>query len=287
MPIPSRPSRKYIETVFGPAPTPAWFQDRRPKTDFRARDVVIDFQGTPPHINSQRILATSPNNLIAYWPQNEQSGLTINCLNNAARNGVYSGPTLNATPGPHGYGAPQYDAINDFGNIYSASIATALANMSAGTLLLFGKVLNSGVWTDGIQRRLVVLQDTSGNNAFGVLKSTSTQLRVHRSSGGTFLGVSNASHGSPTGWFAVALLFSTTNNRLRMYYSREGIAPAQLGSTQTGVTAWSGVTLDSVKCNIGAATQTPTDPFNGYEGDIAIWNTELDFATQLSPLMVL
>jgi len=225
--------------------------------------------------------------LIAHWSQSETSGTVITCLNNNARNGVYTGVTLNAIAGPHGYGAPQYDAINDVGNIYSDSLSTALTNLGEGTALVFARMLNAGVWTDGASRRLVTLADATQSNKFALLKHTvNNQLRVFFTRGGASV-VVTATITAATDWFALALSFSAINNRLRGWYSTVGVSPSQLGTTQTGVVAWSGVTLSNIRTVIGADDTTPLLMTNGYISDVIVWNTELDFSTQLSPLMVL
>ena len=54
-----------------------------------------------------------------------------NAEGTAARNGVYTGVTLGQSVAP--FTAPLFDGVNDFNNIYSASLATAF-DATAGTL---------------------------------------------------------------------------------------------------------------------------------------------------------
>jgi len=233
------------------------------------------------------VLRLAPNGLIAIWPENEISGTVIKCLNNAARNGVYSGPTPNAIAGPHGYGAPQYDAINDFGNIYTPSLETALANWDEGTALAFARVRAASVWIDATVRRAMWIANAAGSTGVSLMKfSTNNQVRVARFVGGVTVAVNYTVPSPPTDWFALAMTWSVANNRLRAWYSSVGVSPIQAGTTQAGPATWSGVTLASNNCLLGA-TPGPAAMMDGFLGDVLVWNAELDFTTQLSPLMVL
>ena len=226
---------------------------------------------------------------IGHWPQNETTGTDIICLNNGYRNGVYTGVTLSAIASPHGYGAPQYDAINDFGNIYSASLATALTSWDEGTVLAFIRMRAVSVWTDGVLRRFMDIRNAAQTAIIGLTKNTTNnQLRLVRTVGGGAVAVQHILPAPPTDWFAVAMTWSQSNNRLRGWYSTIGLAPAQIEATQVGLNTWSGVTIPSNFCTLGCTNSTtPAALMDGYLGDMIVWNAELDFATQLSLLMVL
>lgn len=238
---------------------------------------------------SEAIISTSP---VAFWPLDEQSGLTIFDVSGNGHHGVYSGPTLNATPGPHGSGAPQFDAINDFGKLKAASLSASLTNNAEGSMLVFAKVRASSVWTDASERRILVIA-SAGQTEMLMLRKNSANHNIQflRNGGGTVF-VSGAVPGGvgPTGWFAMAMTWSQPNNRLRAWYSTVGSVPAQFGTTQAGGSAWVGADVNSDRTCFGTGWTDPPptlESWDGYIGGGAVWSKELDFASQLSPLMVL
>jgi len=91
----------------------------------------------------ERVLATSPSNLVAYWPLWETAGSEAEQIApTSIPNGSYYGVTLANTLGPDGlYYAPLWDAINDYLNIYSTQLNTAWnAGMGdEGTIIMWIK----------------------------------------------------------------------------------------------------------------------------------------------------
>lgn len=235
--------------------------------------------------HSDLVLGAAPGTLQFYFPLSEGSGSVARDLSGNGRHGTYYGPTLGAALTPFGAPAPLFDAINDYVDIYTAALATALATWSEGTVAALVRVRAGSVWTDGATRVICQLSDSGQSNRVVMSRhSVNAQLRDLRAHAGTTV-ANVASTTSPTDWFYIAQTWSVSNNRLTNYISYRGVAPAQLGSTKTGLAAWSAVTLSSTRCLIGNTyTVTPANLWDGYIAEVSGWSSELDL-TQLAPVM--
>ena len=111
-----------------------------------------------------KVLGIDAANNIAYWPVNETSGVVAdNAEGTAARDGAITGVTLNSITGPAGGPAGRWDGANDYIDIESASLSTAF-NGNAGTVALWLRAFNAGVWTDAASRYLLSLFFDAANN---------------------------------------------------------------------------------------------------------------------------
>jgi hypothetical protein len=206
-----------------------------------------------------RILLTDPQ---VYFPLDETSGTTIvnyGSLGTPA-NGSYSGVSLRGWPGPFGSSAPYFDGANDYANIASAAFAAAF-NADRGTYFAWARAYDAGVWTDGLDRYILMLL-ADNDNKF-VLNKSATNNTI-------CLGRKYDTHWSLvttnlslTTWFSVALTWSVDDNQVKAY-----INGSQVGGTlATGAFAGS-LVLDIV----GAANTTPNNVWNGYIAHLAVWN---------------
>jgi len=220
---------------------------------------------------SSKVLGYSP---IAYWPLWETSGPTAQCLVNAAQNGTYAGVTLADTAGPDGNLCPFFDGANDYVNIYTAPFDTAF-NGAEGTVALWVKVFNVGVWTDGSQRRGIYLA-VDANNYISIFRSTvNNELAWFYKAGGTF--EVNTVSTSDTAWMHVAITWSKTADEVRYY--RNG---ASAGSTDTGLGVWAG-NFNPSWATIGAGSTGPIHPWYGWLAHCAVWDSALT-PTQIADL---
>jgi len=164
-----------------------------------------------------------------------------------------------------------------FNNIYSPGFAAAF-NPARGSLLMWSKVFNAGVWTDGAYRRLWKI-GTDGNNAIDVYKSiTNNTLVFNRIAGGISDLVSTTVMGGNVNWFSTVLTWDTVTDELKVY-----INGAQVGATQTTLGTWVGA-LNNTLCAIGANGTGGSQPWYGYhahgivlnyvatDSEIAQWN---------------
>jgi len=235
--------------------------------------------------HSDLVRAVSPSSLEFYFPLAETSGTQATDISGKGRNGTYNGPALASVTTPFGKPAPLFDAINDYVDIYSAALATALATWSEGTIAALCMVRAASVWTDATTRNIVQISDSGVNNRASLTKnSSSNQLRNLRSHAGTTV-ANVASTTSPTDWFYIVQTWSVANNRLNNYIAYRGVAPAQFGTQQTGLAAWSAVTLAATRCLIGNSFRTtPANIWDGYIAEVSGWSSELTLA-QATPFM--
>jgi len=219
---------------------------------------------------SDKLLAIAPANLIAYWPLRETSGAVADNLEGtAARDGAYTGVTLNSSTGPDGKPVPLFDGANDFVDIYSASFNTAFSG-AEGTVSIWAKVSGAGVWTDGTARNVISIE-VDPSNVVEILKrggATDDVLKFSHEAGGTLKQLDVTGQTS-TAWRHLAITWSVVADELKFY-----IDGAKQGATLTGLGTWAGA-LGIVTCTIGSEDTSPTFPWDGYLAHTAVWNTPL------------
>lgn len=232
---------------------------------------------------AEKVLATQPANLIGYWPLAEDSGTNAdNAEGTAARDGTFArNVTAMGTSTGIGDGntAPDFDGVNDYCDIYSASLAGAF-NGAEGTAAAWVKVSGAGVWTDAASRLFIQLT-SSGTNTITLKKDNSNnRLELNYGAGGVF--ENNQMDGIlTTGWMYIAMTWSATDDAVKYYYNG-----APEGATDTILGVWAGA-LAADKVAIGVAGTAPpgATPWDGNIAHVAIWTTPLS-ATQIADLYV-
>lgn len=221
---------------------------------------------------TNKIKALGP---IAYWPQAEPSGTTIGDESGNGRSGTYVGVTLGQPGIGDGRTAAGYAGATSYGNIYSASLSNAIA--FDGACAAWIKMSAVGIWTDGVIRRALRIQDTAGTNIIGILKISNNTLRVEYTANGS---VSNRDIGgqTTTGWLHIAATWSDTGNTLELFLN--GVSRGTSASSGT----WNG-TLDSSKSVIGAQNTGAGNPWSGFIAHLALWNRALS-AAEIASLAV-
>lgn len=186
-------------------------------------------------------------------------------------NGVAANvPTVNQDAGSKLLKAYSFDGSNDFVNIYSADLNSAF-NPDEGTLLVFAKVSDAGVWTDGAQRFIATI-GLSSNEVYLRKSSTgSNRIDFVYTAGGTVKSIALTSF-SPTDFFMLAITWSKSADEMKAYSN--GV---QTGATQTGLGAWAG-NLNSAQCVIGAANTSAANRFSGFIAHPALVNRALSDA---------
>ena len=210
--------------------------------------------GEIPYID--RALACSP---ILYYPMNETAGaaaVNAGTLGTAA-NGAYTGVTLNSTTGPDGInGAPYFDGANDYLDAYSAALAAAFSG-TEGSLLIWARVANAGVWSDGILRSAATFRADAGNYA-RIEKSTVANRRRWIYTANADVDFANQDSVSDTGWACYALTWSDSADQAVAY-----IKGAAAAAAMTPIGTWAGA-LDPNRTLIGADTKAPANVFHGW-----------------------
>lgn len=233
--------------------------------------VVQGSLGSDPLAYTNKIIALAPT---AYWPLAEASGTTIVDASGNGRNGAYKAagePLLGQTGIGDGRTAALFDGVNDYGNLFSASLQGAF-NGSEGTLALWIRVANAGVWTDGIDRRLINLRVDASNRVQVDRGPTNNQVSCTYIAGGTSKGVSFTT-AAPLTWLHLAVTWSKAADQVKFYVS--GI---QQGVTQTGLGVWAGVLAPTLTI-LGASDSAGSNVTSGYLAHAAVWGAPLSAAT--------
>ena len=207
---------------------------------------------------------------IAYWPLNEQSGTVARCLVNPAQNGTYARDVSVMTTGAgigDGNTAPLFDGTNDYVDIYSATLNAAFSG-SEGTLVLWVRVLNVGVWTDGTLRIAARLYVNGTNYAQLARSGVNSTLAYDYTAGGVYDGVALGGLATTT-WMQLGVTWSAAADQVRAYHN--GI---QTGATQTVLGAWAGA-LDAARTIIGAAVTPPAALWSGWLAHCIVWDRAL------------
>jgi len=217
---------------------------------------------------ANKVLSIEPANLIAYYPMWEKSGaIADNYEGTVARDGTYANVTLGQSGIGDGNTCPLFDGTNGYVDIYSASLATAFDG-DEGTFMIWFKVFNAGVWTDGAERRINNLEVDGSNRIILRKDSGNNSMSFYHFGGGDNELITNSPY-SPTGWVSVALTWSLSSDATKAYY-----AGSQVGGTQSGLSAWVGA-LQNGYTFIGADFPAVTRPWHGYLAHCGIWTKEL------------
>jgi hypothetical protein len=187
-------------------------------------------------------------------------------------NGVIPGSTASG----HLQTGYTFDGSNDVVNIYSSDL-NSVFNQSEGTLVVWAKVSGSGVWTDGVERRIAVLLSDSSNQMHIRKSSASNRVDLTFTSGGTQKQISLTSF-SPTTWQQYAITWSASNDQFKAYLNG-----AQSGATSTGLGTWTG-NLSSTQTVIGNLNSSgTTNPWSGMINDVRLYSRALS-ASEISNL---
>jgi hypothetical protein len=238
----------------------------------RSRIAVASFFGASYY---KKVLGTEPADLIGYWPLSERSGsVADNLEGTAARDGAYTGVTLGEAGIGDGWPAPYFDGANDYCNIYSASLAGAFDG-AEGTMALWVKPADAGVWVDGTQDLFMVLWVDANNSAYILKETTSNRCLWRYEAGGSVKSMRETGISS-VDWQHFALTWSASADQTKAYL--DGV---QVDSTQTGLGVWAG-SLFSSNCVIGGLNLTPSSPWPGYLAHAAVWTKALTAAQVLN-----
>lgn len=219
-----------------------------------------------PGTYTDKVLGYGP---IAYWIQGEAAGVTaIDQVNSPAQDGAYTGVTLGQPGIGDGNTCPLYDGANDYTDAFTATLA-GVFDGGEGTVALWARMANAGVWTDGTRRDFYELF-VDGPNFVIVRKSTvNGQIDWLYNAGGTLEIVSLGGQ-TTIDWFPLAITWSASagvNGEMRAY-----INGTQTGATQINLGVWAGVPGRVV---IGASDLAPNNPWSGYLAHCAMWDRAL------------
>ncbi len=232
-----------------------------------ARNLLLLHRRPGSYIDKVRGIQSA--NLIGYWPLNETTGTNAdNAEGTAARDGTYTGVTLNSVTGPDGVnGAPFFDGISDFVDIYSASLNAAWNAPAAGSVAIWSRPSGVGVYTDGSERRKLTVRIDASNRLRLMKSANNNQIDMIYTGGGTLDSVSKTSF-SDTDWMHWVITWDTVADEMKAYFN--GV---QEGATQTVIGTLVG-NLSAALTNVGSQGQ-PSVVWDGYLAHPALWTAVL------------
>jgi len=214
--------------------------------------------------------------IIAHWPLWEPGGSVAYDISGNRRNGAATGIDWGYPGIGDGHTTPYFDGATDYVNVYSAALAAAF-NGAEGTILIWPKVYDAGVWTDGLRHGVCRFLADNNNYCF-IYRFTDNALYWNYKAGGVSLQVLLAV--TPTIFMCLGLTWNKTANRVRAFYNGP-----QTGVDQNGLGVWAGA-LDATKTIIGAYDTTPNYPWYGYLGDGVLLNREASPSEMLKAAQV-
>jgi hypothetical protein len=212
-----------------------------------------------------KVNAIRRGNLIAQWPIWEPDGTDVHDYSGMRRHAVSVDLGARAAGSDGVHQAALFDGATSYVNVYSAALAAAF-NGAEGTIVIWPKVYNVGVWTDGLIHFATAFFADVNNNV-QLYKDTIDRLVWIYIAGGVAVAV--ALIVNPTAFMCLGLTWSKSNNRMRAFYN--GL---QTGVDQVGLGVWAGA-LDATWTVIGAYNTVPLYSWYGWIAHGALWNVEL------------
>jgi hypothetical protein len=211
----------------------------------------------------ERMKNTRPANLIGLWRLNETSGTTVADSSGRDHDGQATGVTWADTTGPGDADAPTFDGINDHVDLFSAELAAAF-NGSELTVIVWIKVRDSSVWTDGTLDWLTDFRADNANLVW-VRKTDTGTIQVQYKAGGDSV-FANSAVQSTAEWLCVAVRVSAGEDSVKLYLDGTEVDDeGNLGS-------WTGTVT---RLFLGAA-HPGNSVWDGALALVGLWDVALD-----------
>lgn len=206
-------------------------------------------------------------NLIQYFRMIETAGTLANDTSSENNDGTYIDAALDAEPSPiSDETMPEFSA-NSLVNLYSAGLVADF-DPSLGTVVLWLKVSDISIWSDGAYHWLLRLY-ADNDNYIDIFKNTTphNQLIFIYKAGGTAVQATVTI--TPTaGNMCIAMTWDTALDRMRAFV--DGV---QQGSDHSGLGIWVGDITPFTSC-LGAAVSDGTFGWEGYLAQYRLYNIE-------------
>lgn len=188
------------------------------------------------------------------WPLVDIASGTPIAFISSARNGTLTGWDLQNGAGPvAGTLAPYSDGVNDYGNIYSASLAS-IFNGQEGSAMIWVKTND---WTEVNQYGFVLLAD--GNNYIRLFIDSANRIDFAYKAGAVAKERYKSSV-TESGWMCWGLSWSKTADEVKAFYN--GV---QEGATFNSLGTWAGALASArIGAYIADLPGTSLDGFVAY-----------------------
>lgn len=211
---------------------------------------------------AQRIIALFGTSLVGYWPLWDINGTVVQDASGNGRNGTYS--ATGWTKGEVGIGDGCPSVLNNGTNgriTISNDALKAVIETQEFSILACCKVLNAGVWTDGVYR-----------DVFKVSKDANNSMEIYRYAANNYFGFRYKAGGieefvlknpiSDTDWMQVVMTVSLSGNIMIGY-----INGAAVNAGSSGLGTWAAGTT---YIYIGAFDTIPNYCWSGWLQHVAI-----------------
>jgi hypothetical protein len=187
-----------------------------------------------------------------------ESGTAVPAHTTSARNGTSSGLTLQNGGSPVSYdtlAAPLFSSTTpSYCELATASLISAF-NAGVHSAGIWAKI-QSAQWTDGVQRMMMTHGRDGANRSHISKFSSSNALNIFYRANNVTDQASASSLSLAGQWFHFGYTVDTGADQLKAYLN--GV---QVGSTQTGIGAWSGALVNLL---LGVYTDLATLAFTGH-----------------------
>jgi len=163
------------------------------------------------------------------------------------------------------------DGVNDVDDVWSPELNSAW-NPLAGTMLIFAKVADAGVWTDSTTRIATMIKADSLNFIDMFRSTVDNTIQFNFRANSVIETVATTDLGGSLDWFMLAMTWDVSADEMKAY-----VNGAQVGSTQSGLGTWV-LNLDDQTNVIGAASVLASSVWDGWLAHYAIWNRALSLA---------
>jgi hypothetical protein len=234
-----------------------------------AQEWGVRFYGPQRIAYRDKVLGYNP---IAYWMIAEAAGATaVDEVNSPAQDGTHTAVTLGQPGIGDGQTSGGYDGATSYTDIYSATFAAAF-NGDEGTMMVWARVANAGVWTDATLRRFYTLLADGANFVIFSKDIANNSISLVYTAGGVNKTVTISPISSVV-YVVYALTWSSTLDEVRGYV--DGV---QQGATLNGLGVWAGAPVIFATV-IGARSNVPTNPYHGNLAHGILWDYALSPAT--------
>jgi len=187
------------------------------------------------------------------YRMDDQSGSACRDTSSNGTDGTYiNTPTLADIVSPARNKAPLLDGVDEYVTLGTLSPLGNSADFSFGVWM---KVFNSGVWTDGIERTSMMIQNTSSNWCQIKRHTVNNTMRMECRSGGS---TNNLDIGSmtTTDWFHIGCVVKNTGD-MEVYLDGVSQGTITKSSSWTGSGGW-------LNGALGRASDVNNRFWNGY-----------------------
>lgn len=207
-----------------------------------------------------RVLATRPDDLLAYWRLNEASGATVADSTGNGFHGAYNGALWGRPGMGDGGTALGFDGIDDQIDVYSAGLSAAFKG-ATGSLLVWFKLY------DLAATRGLFYAQVNGSNYIFVYITTAGTLGVgYRAAGTTRYALTSALTWD-TDWHQYLMTWSKPDDRVRQYLDGQAV-----GTDASSLGTWAGAPVAML---VGSSS---SGVMRGSLAHAALWDVALDAA---------